>query len=402
MLKNKIKIILVIILAIVLLFMPFVNADLEEDLETTGLSAELGEEYLENKDEIGDDIDNNEDEEHNDDEYDIDEQENEQVKKGDQYLVGDKIEINEEIDGNVYILASDVTINSYVSGNVFVCANTVKITEEGNVANSLYVASSEIKIEGTVDDLYTVSKNINITGYINRDAHIAAESIYLYGNIERDAFIAAKNFSFEKIKDGELETAGIIYGNLNYFSDNEINIPEDVVEGTVKFDKTLEYNYKPNYIFMALSWIALIVIVWLVLKKALPEFENSAAVLLKEKTLKTFGMGLLGFLVVPVISVLLITLVVTVKAGLLLLLAFVLMCIVGETVSIIALNKVLADKYKLDTTSKQLLLLIVISCIAWGLVLIPYAGPVFALIYTATGFGIILSKILLNKENKRA
>lgn len=397
MLKNKIKVLLVIMLVFVMAFTPFVNADLEEDLEYSEDNSVLAENNDEEINENDNFVDEENDEEDNNDILDSSE-ENKEIIKGDQYLVGESITVNDSIDGNVFIIANEVTINSQIIGNVFVCANTVKLAEEGNIENSFFVAANEIKIDGIAYDIYTASNNLTIMGYVYRDIHVATEEFNLYGSIGRDAFVSAKKISFQKMEEEYVDETGIIYGNLTYSAENEIEIPEDVVEGNIKYEKSLEFNYKPNYVFMAVSWLALVLLVWFVLKKLSPKFIEDSSNCIKEKALKTFGRGFLGLIIIPIISVLLMVMVVTAKAGVLLLLAFILAAILSETIFIIAVNNILAEKFNMDTTSKKFFLLICTSLVAWGLAIIPFVGGIFALIYVIMGFGIIVNNLKAKKQ----
>ena len=318
------------------------------------------------------------------------------IVKGDQYKIGQEITLNETIDGNVYVMAQNVTINSQILGNAFICAENITIAENGYITNSLFAAGKNITIKGIAYDLYSVAENTIIEGYIYRDIHIATENFSLIGTIGRDASIAANRFLFEKNENNKSK----IYGNLDYSAKEEKQFPENVVEGKIKYTKTEDFIYKPNYLLLAVTSLALIIVTWLILKWIAPKFEEKAGKIVKEKTLKTAGIGILGLMAIPTAAVLLMIMVVTAKAGLLLLTIYLLMAVLAKVFFIIALNNILAQKFKLETFAKTFILLLVTSIVALGLTYMPYVGGLFALAYVFMGFGIMISNLVFKREKE--
>lgn len=321
---------------------------------------------------------------------------NTNVKQGDQYLVGTSINVNYDVEGNVYILADTVTIDSKIIGNAFIATNNLNITENGYISHSLYAAANEITLDGIINDMYTVSNNLNFSGFANRDIHSASNSINLFGSIGRDAFISFQNINFSE--------KSTIFRNLDYSTEEEINIPNGLVEGNVNFVKAeninISFTFKINYVFLAVSFVATILVLWLVFKWFAPKFLENTSKLVSNNPFKTLGLGLLGLICIPIIAILLLVAQVTAILGFILIAIYIIFAVISSSVFVIAVNNWIAQKLKFDKAFKTFGLLIVTSIIAWALTFVPVAGGIFALIYVLTGFGIIIRNIISKKDKK--
>ena len=420
MLKNKSKLLLIILMVITLALSPLSFADDEEEiLENTQEEIETLEEIEEPEGNIESEGTQSTEQntESNDNAEDIVEDEalaentaEENTNHGDKYLIGDSITVDNIIDGNLYVLANEVTINSQIVGNAFICAQKVTILEQGYISNSLFVAANEITIAGISYDIYTTSQNLTITGYIFRDIHSVANDINIYGTVGRHASITAENISFEEKssatseEDGStvefISAQGRVMGDLTYSSSKELSVPEDSVEGTVKFEENKPIDLTPNYFLSLISFIVLTIAVWAILKWLAPKFLEKSSDLLTNKVLKTIGFGLLGLVALPIVAAILIVAVISANVGLLLLaLYFTLIC-VSTVVFVIALNNILANKFKLEGTLKTFLLLLATSLVAKVLTLIPFVGAIFAIVYVVLGMGIIVRSLVSKKDKK--
>ncbi len=322
----------------------------------------------------------------------------------DVYLIQDSVTIDYIVDGNVYVIADTVNIDAQIIGNAYICANNINISQQGYVSNSLFAISNNITIQGIVYDLYTTSENLTIEGYVYRDVHSVAKKLELLGTIGRNAFLKTSEISCSKIIYAEnnidvLSTfQGKVVGNLNYSAPSEIKIPEGTVDGKIKYEP--EVISTNNYLSTAISFVVLTIALWLLIKWLSPKFINKAETLLKTKPLSVVGFGILGLIVIPLVSIALMLLNVTSSVGILFLaLYFVLICI-SISIFIIALNNVICSKIKFDKAIKQFVILVILSIVTWLLTIIPYAGSVFVLIYMILGLGIIVKNILAKKEEK--
>ena len=85
-------------------------------------------------------------------------------KKGDVYLTGNDVVVNDIIDGNLFVFANSVTINSQIGGDAFILAGTVNVGEQGYIFSNLFTCAQNVNISGVVYDLYTTAQTVSING----------------------------------------------------------------------------------------------------------------------------------------------------------------------------------------------------------------------------------------------
>lgn len=242
------------------------------------------------------------------------------------------IESGVEISGDLYVIAKKVNIqkSSVIQGNLF--ATCEDLTLNGKVESSVYAAVNNFSMNyyGSIyKDLKLVAQNINLSSVIRRNVNISTEKIVTdsnfltYGNftltansfdfsgeIDGDAKINSKNLNFI---DGDDDTSFtcLIMGNLDYSSSEELKLTSTVVEGTVNYSKyeektTNKFSFKfKSFIFSLLTFVAYIFVsAWLftlINKNCLSKNYDIKV----GKTFAAFGIGLLAFLVVIILSILL-------------------------------------------------------------------------------------------------
>ena len=413
MFKNKFKSVFILITILMILFstLVFAEDDAEEIIEEIPTSDDA--EYIEDIENTEDienvesinDIENsqnliNETDEENayEDSQETDSNESKIVNNS-VYLFGDNITIDYVIDGNAFITANKVTIQSQIHGNAFICANEINISETGLIANSLYATSSSINIKGDVNDLYAITENTTISGYIYRDINVHSKNLDISGTIDRDANVDVNNLTFSKNENNEENydsTQGRIMGNLNYTSSKELQIPQGIVSGKVTFKNDFSIL---EYIFSAISFIILVSVIWLLLNWKSPKFAEKAENLIIKKPLSIIGFGVLSFIAIPIVSIALLISEVASSVGLILLAIYIILICISTSILIIALNSIICKKLKFTKPIKTFGILIVTSVVAYLLTLIPYVGSIINLIYIILGLGIV-TKNLISKKDK--
>ena len=225
MLKNKFKLIIILLFVILLFNIPIVKAANEiNDQNNAGYineDPEANKRANQETEQVSDNAQSN--------------AENKLVND-DVYIVGDDITIDYPINGNLFVIANNVTINSQIGGDVFVLSNNMTVKEDSYIFSNLFTASKNITINGVVYNLYSASNNLTINGYVGRDIKSTSKTINILGSIERNAYINCTNLNFSQEIDGEMFN-GTIDGNLNYSSPQEISIPDNTVSGEVSFEK---------------------------------------------------------------------------------------------------------------------------------------------------------------------
>ncbi len=309
----------------------------------------------------------------------------------DQFLFDSIVEVSDNINGNVAIYGSTVTIKGEIQGDLLVIANSLEIAKDAMIYGNVFAYSPEIEISGIVSDVYAVSNNFILeeSGIIGRNLNLISPNITLYGKVSRDANINTSNLSFsEEIKQSVIE------GNLNYWSNSELSIPEGVTDGEIKFNQ-LNTRSTEDVILSAISSIITSLILSLaVILLSLwisPEFKDRVGMMLKNNSRKSFWIGLLIAFVIIVVSILLLLfsfgLGSTIAVCLLglLILAFA----ISNTVFSMAVSKLIVNKFTFKTNTPFILFSLLILLILSLLRYIPYLGTILNIITSIIGLGMI-------------
>lgn len=405
MLKKKTSIIILLIVLILALTLPVVRAENEtadnnsENQDVTALTSPDSSMDTENSESEVTILEN---------ETSDSENTEADFKEGDVYLAGDDITIDYIVDGNLFIFADSVTINSQIGGDAFIFAKSVTIGEQGYIFSNLFTVAENIDIKGVTYDLYSVSKNINISGYIYRDIKVVANTLNILGTVGRNAFVECSDIQFinqeADSSEGQntITSNGSISGDLNYTSKNELNIPDDKVGGNINFtQKVVESsNTINNKIFDLGSFIATVILIWLVLLWIAPKFIKSCNQILTNKPLPVIGLGILTPIAFIFAFIILLLLNITVAFSFLSLAVFCILLLVSSSIFVIAINNMLCTKLKINKNVGIFGMLIVSAIVLWLIKLIPILGTLVSFIVSILGLGIIVSNLILkNSEN---
>ena len=378
MLKNKLKVIALIMLIVVFLMTPFVNATEENQPGNEAVTTS-------NEEQANVESTNQQTTAQNN------------YKDGDVYLTGDEITIDYIIDGNLFVFADTVNINSQIGGDAFIIAKTVNINKGGYVFSNLFTIANDLNINGVVYDLYASCTNINISGYVYRDIKVASNNFKLSGVIGRNAFVTSNNISFETNVNGENNSTsqGTIAGDLNYTSKNEISIPEGIVNGTINYTEAKSTSPTIGDYLLALGrFLVTVIVIWLLCLWLTPKFLNRTNVILTKKLPSNIVLGILTPIVIIAISVILMLINITSTISMLGIVLLLLICILGSSVFAISLANLFANKLKVENKVGTLGILIITSAVIWLICLIPFVGKILSLIVAILGVGILVNNIL--------
>lgn len=383
MLKNRFKIIVLIMLVILFFIAPFVNA---EDNEAPGEVVTTSNEEQAN-------VENANQQTTTQNNY----------KDGDVYLTGTEITIDYIVDGNLFVFADTVNINSQIGGDAFIIARTVNVNNGGYVFSNLFTIANTLNVNGVVYDLYASSTNINISGYVYRDVRTSSEDFKISGVVGRNAYITTNNILFETISNEENQTTkqGTIAGNLNYTAKTELSIPEGVVKGTINYTEAKETSPTiGNYLLALGRFLVTVIIIWLLCLWLAPKLLSRTHLVLTKKLPSSIGLGILTPFVVIVISAILMLITITSTIAMIGIVLLLLICMLGSAIFVISLANLFANKLKVENKVGTLGILIITSAVIWLICLIPFVGNILSLIVAILGIGILVNNILPSTRKK--
>lgn len=414
MMKNKFKIIPIIMVTILAFLVPFVRAENEVAVNGEESIMPISEEGASNENEEATAEENttNENTEAITEEGAANESEeataeDASFKKGDVYLTGDKVTIDYVIDGNLFVIANEVTINSQIGGDAFVCANSITVGEQSYIFSNLFAVSSKLNVKGVVYDLYAFSKNVDISGYIYRDIKVSSNTLNIFGTVGRNAYVNCSTLSLgdaQDMKEGEPITAttqGTITGDLNYTSQAEATLPEGAVSGKVNFTPSAS-QFNVNNLFLSLGCsVASVLIIWLLCLWLAPKFlKNTSSLLGTKKVLPVIGLGIATPIVLAIAMLVLFLIGITSSIALLAFTLLFALMLISTSIFVITANNLVCKKLKVEKTIGNFGMLVICAIVLWALTLIPYAGAVISLIAGVLGLGIVVYSLVFRGEKK--
>lgn len=326
-----------------------------------------------------------------------------------------------EINGDLYICANEVDLqqNAKILGNVFIVSNYFNL--DSRIYGDLYATVKEfnMKYYGFIyRDLHLNSKNVNINGYVYRNSFIDcdniitdnnfinekdfnienASSVTFSGEVKGNANINSKSIQFkDKMVDNKITTCKIL-GDLNYSSNEEINIPNGIVNGNTSYSKytNSSINILANIWAIVLPILTTLVYVcfiyFIIIKKFMPKYLEKLNNISISNILISLAIGLGILILVPMVVILLFITNIGSLLGLLLLIIYFLLLITAKPLFIIMLATLIKNKM-LENINMFILVLIVTIALAL-ISLIPYLGFIVSLLVLLIGLGLVIK---LNK-----
>lgn len=313
------------------------------------------------------------------------------------FVAGNKVTNKANIDGISFVAGNEVTLEGS-SEYGFYAGNILNISE--NIQKDLFVAGNSI--------------TINSNAIIGRDAYIAGNTVVIKSNITRDLKAAGTVVDLSGITIGGdvyidsdeiiLDANTVISGKLSYLKGASISELNNAKVGSVEVrendDLVFEYNFKTKAIDFVVSivsaFVVLVVLFYLIpsSREKLNNLELSFG-----SIAKTSGIGLLALIVVPILSIIILS------TGFLFPIAFISLAVYGISIYLAFLvsyyvvgNKILSKLFNNDNKYLAILCgVVVVKLIG----LIPYIGGFVSIVSLVYGLGLIYKFIKSNasKEN---
>ena len=327
------------------------------------------------------------------------EDENSNYYDNDHFIAEESVNTSEiEVHGNLFVFAKAINMtNVKVSGSIFVAGQTINISNS-EVGGSIYVAGQDIKVAGTkVQNIYSASATLNI----DQETTIKKALYCAAGEIE---FAGKAESVHAETGDMKIVSSAVIEGICNVSSDKEPEIAEGAKVGTLNFEKYEEVEeVKPSALDKIIEVLGVVlfnVIIAILIIKLTPKFQERTEKYSTGRIIINALIGLLTVIVMPILSILLLVTGLFSILGLVLLVAFVLICLLSTAYGIFVISAKIADKLNAQSFWKMLLTILVTSAVVEIIKLIPVLGGILGAFLFFLGLGTIPYEIFSKKEEK--
>lgn len=267
---------------------------------------------------------------------------------------GSAVAVNGDVDNSALVLGSTVSVKGNVGENLRVAGSDVTVS--GNVGGDALLAGSNVTIsDGTVisGDLLAAASTLTIAGDVDGNLTGTGSSVVISGKIKGDV-------DLKNVTNLTIGSSTVISGKLTYSSSNQAIIDRNaVITGGVDYQtvststKTLPMSDAWSGTFTLVkilgSFIFLLILIYL-LPKSTRKFVEAAS----SDLWSSLGWGFLILIIVPIVSIILISLVVPASAAFFLIIAYVLAiilsCVMMSLLAGSALYKILKKEkdFRLD------------------------------------------------------
>ncbi len=311
--------------------------------------------------------------------------------RGDFIGTGGTVLLNGSVGGDVLAAGGTVSILGLVADDVRVAGGNVLVG--GNIASDVFVAGGQVQLAGVRigGDAIVTGGSVRIDTPIEGDARFTGGDIYINAPIAGNVEVKADRVT--------IGSAARISGTLNYAARKEAQIEVGaVVSGGMHYTerKNMHGGFSAAgliallslwFVFTFLMLLVSALLITLLLKRYAREMITRASV---EPWLEV-GVGLVIFIVLPVVSVMLLLTLIGIPLGALGLLAFGASVLWGVLLSPVILGSFL-DKWMFSRTGYELswkttLLGVAVYCIIG---LIPFVGGLVHLVLILLSLGVTM------------
>lgn len=234
--------------------------------------------------------------------------------------------------GDARLVGGDVKVDSYVGGDLIVLGGTVNITENAKIEKSGAIAGGEV----------------NMKGVIGKSLRVVAGKAMIDGEVEG-------NFDFY---GGELTVGSNakIYGDLKVEGDSKVNISEGaMIKGKVTYIERNFLNVDRNKMrdffgFAVLFRLIILTVAILALLYVFPKKIQKITSIGVSSFGKSFLIGLISFILIPLCIVILASTIVGIFVAVLTLLVFMISILLSVLLSGVVFGSLL---YKFYSKTKE-------------------------------------------------
>lgn len=230
------------------------------------------------------------------------------------FAAGNNVNIAGIVNGDVYCVGQTVSISGTVNGDVFCAGQTINVS--GIVDGSVRLAGQNVNLGGEVNGSATVGAQsfvIEDGGRVARDLLGGIETLSINGEVGRDVTAGATTITVNgtvgrnitsQVNDLTIGSGGVVDGDVEYTSANEISIDGGGEVAGVTSRNTSPESNESEFIGITVGWIVYALLALLTVAVALvlliPQVLHESAGNTLKKPGKTALVGLIAIILAPI------------------------------------------------------------------------------------------------------
>lgn len=336
---------------------------------------------------------------------------------GDLVVTGGTITVNDTIQQDVLIAGADITmqgvvkddvrgaggrwfISGRVDGDVLITGGTITINSDAIILGDVIVTGGEIIIDGTVTGMLKLFAGSFVLNGTVQAIEARAENATINGKVDDEAVLSAHT---------------IVIGEKAHFSKNlrywnkvgRLDAGASIDASDIVLDPSLEmesgkWHYLGFPTLLMVTWYLGMVMVFIVLLQYLfaGTFRRSAETI-RDFSLKSLGLGVLLLLGIPISIVVLFLTIVGIPLGLLMLVGYATLLLLGTIIVAILIANWINNTYDHSWSGFRIMMVSFIIFVILKLAtLTPGIGPAIMFILICMGFGGLFQNLKWRKSTR--
>lgn len=303
-----------------------------------------------------------------------------EVVINDSVHLGGKVDVAETVEGPLTVAGGTVHVDAPVHGNVHMAGGKIEFAREASVSGDVALAGGTVVIEGPITgNLRAVGGHVTLNGPIGGDAKIAAGTLTL----GPDARIAGAL----KFRGGALEqdpAAQVTGGVTRHPRGGRLWVHEAPATPAERFMK-------------GWLWTSGLIVLAALLAAALPGASRRMATELRERPWLTPLLGLVALSTIPVLAVLVMITVIGIPLGLLALVAYGGLLLLGYVWLAVVVGGLLLDRIKPEVAAQTAWRVgaAMLAMLSLGvLARMPFIGGLIGFVALLVGVGMVVGALL--------
>ena len=303
-----------------------------------------------------------------------------EVVINDSIHLGGNVDVTETIEGPLTVAAGNVRVTAPVRGNVRIAGGKVEFTKDASVSGNMALAGGTVVIEGPVTGtVRAVGGNVTLNGAVGGNAKIAAGTLTL----GPDARIAGTlDFTGGQMRQDD---AAQVVGGVTHHERSSHRWHRDE-------PRTAGERFLRGWL-----WTAGLIVLAALLAAALPGPSQRMATELRERPWLTPLLGLVALSTIPVAAVLVMITIIGIPIGLLALVAYGVLLLLGYVWLAVAVGGLLLDRIKPEVAAQTAWRVgaAMLAMLSLGLLArMPFVGGLIGFVALVIGVGMVVGALL--------
>lgn len=336
----------------------------------------------------------------------------------DVYVVGQDINVPGDIAGELFAFGQKVTLGGSTGGPMTASGQEISIS--GAVGGTARIAGQDMSIRGTIDgDLMAAGQSVQIgsEGSVGNDLLSAAHQVEVAGSVGGDILGGMNKLTISGTVDGNVDVeveelilgeGATISGDLIYTSANMVNVPDGAnVAGRIvrRIPADAGLNEPLSILFSLLRNVAGTLLLGLVIAWLFPGFFPRVSSTVRQSPVLSFGAGIAGLILIPVVAILLIVAASLAAAAgslpILLAVSYLVLLLLAKVIVAYTVGAVIVGTRTEDPRpglGRAFLALLIGAVLLGGISLIPIAGGIADLLVILFAVGAVLVSLFRSRR----